>query len=85
LSSALGGAVSAISALAYAVRSSVVKGKTAEDWLQAQYAGERFKFMATVVLIVAVAKLYPALRWLEFLLTYIATLAAYFAALLWDK
>ena len=85
ISGGLGGSISAIASLAYAIRASIVKGKTAEELVHAQYAGERFKFMTTVILMVAVAKSYPSLRWLEFLLGYMATLTVYFTALLWEK
>ncbi len=85
ISGGLGGSISAIAGLAYAIRASIVKGKTAEEWVQAQYAGERFKFMTTVIVMVAVAKSYPSLHWLEFLLGYMATLTVYFTALLWEK
>lgn len=83
LSAASGGAVGFLSALAYALRASQAKGDTPQDWLAAQYAGERFKFFVTVALIVAIAKAYPPLHWLVFLLSFMATMAAYFFALLW--
>ncbi len=62
----------------------MVRGRTPRDWLQAQYAGERFKFLVTVILFSAVFALYRPLKVPEFFLTYIATLLAYFAALLMD-
>ncbi len=84
MSSTYGGAVGVFSALAYAVRSSLAKGKTPEDWLKAQYAGEKLKFAVTVILIIAVAKGYPALHWLAFLIGFMSTMLVYFLALLWD-
>ncbi len=81
---ALGGSVGVFSALAYVARSSMIRGRTPRDWLQAQYAGERFKFLVTVILFSAVFALYRSLKVPEFFLTYIATLLAYFAALLMD-
>ena len=83
-SAALGGSVGVFSALAYVARSTMVRGRTPRDWLQAQYAGERFKFLVTVILFSAVFALYRPLKVPEFFLTYIATLLAYFAALLMD-
>ncbi|QKE41318.1 MAG: hypothetical protein HO274_08325 [Ferrovum myxofaciens] len=85
ISGGLGGSIGAIASLAYAIRASLVKGKTAEELVRAQYAGERIKFMTTVILMVAVAKSYSSLHWLEFLLGYMATLTVYFTALLWEK
>ena len=83
-SSASGGGVVFLSAVAYALRSSMVRGVSAEAWLKAQYAGEKFKFAVTVLLIIVVTKIYPALHWLAFLLSFIATMTVYFVALLWD-
>ncbi|WP_297477570.1 ATP synthase subunit I [Ferrovum sp.] len=85
ISGGLGGSIAAVASLAYAIRASLVKGKTAQEWVHAQYAGERFKFMTTVILMVVVARVYSSLHWLEFLLGYMATLTVYFTALLWEK
>lgn len=85
LSSLSGGAVGFLSAAAYAIRSSMKKGISAEEWLKAQYAGEKFKFMITVILIIGVVKIYPALHWLAFLLSFMSTMSVYFIALLWDR
>ena len=84
VSSALGGSIGFLTGLAYALRSSSPRGNTPEHWLQAQYAGERFKFVTTVILFSATFVLYRSLRLPEFFLTYIATLLVYFAALLMD-
>ncbi len=84
-SGAYGGAVGFLSATAYALRASMSRKETAHDWLKAQYAGERFKFFVTVVLMVGIAKLYPGLHWLVFLLGFMATMLVYFLALLWDR
>ncbi len=84
MSSALGGSIGFLTGLAYAFRSSSPRGVTPRHWLQAQYAGERFKFVITVILFSAIFELYRSLRLPEFFLTYIATLLVYFAALLMD-
>ena len=84
VSSALGGSIGFLTGLAYALRSSSPRGGTPRHWLQAQYAGERFKFVTTVILFSAAFALYRSLRLPEFFLTYIATLLVYFAALLMD-
>ncbi len=84
VSSALGGSIGFLTGLAYALRSSSPRGVTPRHWLQAQYAGERFKFVTTVILFSATFALYRSLRLPEFFLTYIATLLVYLAALLMD-
>ena len=84
ISSALGGSIGFLTGFSYAVRSATPRGRTPKDWLQAQYAGERFKFVITVILFSATFALYRSLRLPEFFLTYIATLLVYFAALLLD-
>ncbi|MDE1941976.1 MAG: ATP synthase subunit I [Betaproteobacteria bacterium] len=84
VSSVLGGSIGFLSGLSYAARSASSRGNTAKHWLQAQYAGERFKFVTTVILFSATFMLYRSLRLPEFFLTYIATLLVYFAALLMD-
>jgi F0F1-type ATP synthase assembly protein I len=84
VSSALGGSIGFLTGLAYALRSSSPRGVTPQHWLQAQYAGERFKFVTTVILFSATFALYRSLRLPEFFLTYIATLLVYLAALLMD-
>ena len=84
VSAALGGSIGFLTGLSYALRSATVRGNTPKDWLQAQYAGERFKFVMTVVLFSVTFALYRSLRLPEFFLTYMATLLVYFAALLMD-
>lgn len=84
VSSALGGSIGFLTGLSYAARSASLRGNTPRHWLQAQYAGERFKFVVTVILFSATFALYRSLRLPEFFLTYIATLLVYFAALLMD-
>jgi ATP synthase protein I len=83
-SAALGGSIGFLTGFVYALRSSLPRGATPRDWLQAHYAGERFKFAVTVILFSATFALYRSLRLPEFFLTYIATLLVYFAALLME-
>ena len=83
-SAAQGGAVAYLAALAYAFRSGLQQDKTPEGALRAQYAGERFKFLVTVILFSAVFVLNKRLQVIEFFLTYLAMLLVYFAALLME-
>lgn len=84
LSAAIGGAVAYMAAFAYAFRSALRRGNTPQAALQAQYAGERLKFLVTAVLFSTVFVFYKRLHVTEFFLTYLAMLLVYFAALLME-
>lgn len=82
VSSALGGGVGFLTSLSYAWRSSSHCSEEPKKLLQAQYAGERLKFLIAVILFGATFKFYHSLQVPQFFLAYIATLLVYFGAFL---
>lgn len=85
LSAFCGGASAFIPALAYQLRASLVRGRDAQDYLRAQYAGEGFKFAVSIVMFYLMFTRLKPLHAPEFFATYIAALLCYFAALLTDR
>ena len=82
VSSLLGGSVVFLPGIAYALRSAVVKGKNPQDWLTAQYAGERIKFFVTISLFALIFKYDTQLQLVGFFTTFLVVLAIYWLALL---
>ncbi|MBU6467743.1 MAG: ATP synthase subunit I [Betaproteobacteria bacterium] len=82
LSAFYGGSVVFLPSIAYALRSAVVRGNKPQDWLAAQYAGERIKFFVTMSLFALVFKYDSHLELLGFFTTFLVVLAVYWLALL---
>ncbi|KRH79387.1 F0F1 ATP synthase subunit I [Ferrovum sp. JA12] len=78
----LGGSIVFVPGIAYALRSALVKGSKPQDWLAAQYAGERIKFFVTTVLFALVFKYDSNLQLLGFFTTFLVVLTVYWLALL---
>jgi len=77
-----GGAIGFSSSLAYAAGMSVPPGSDPRIILMAQLRGEILKLALTVILFAAVLILFKGISTLPMLLTFIATLSVYWAALL---
>jgi|APCry1669189844_1035258.scaffolds.fasta_scaffold12496_3 ATP synthase protein I len=85
LSSFWGGASAFIPALAYQARAQLGGSTSARDALRAQYAGESFKFVVSIVMFYLVFTRLQPLDAPIFFATYVAALMCYFGALLTDK
>jgi F0F1-type ATP synthase assembly protein I len=85
LSSFWGGACAFIPALSYQVRAQLGGSGSARDALKAQYAGESFKFVVSIVMFYLVFTNLKTLDAPIFFATYVAALMCYFVALLTDK
>jgi len=81
-SAAVGGAIGFLSSLAYALRMRAPKSSEPRDLLKAHLSAEACKLLTTVGLFAAVFIFLKEVSPLPLLLTFIATLAAYWAALL---
>lgn len=84
-SAALGGAIGFSSTLAYALRMRVPASAEPRDLLKAHMRAEAYKLLTTVLLFGAVFIFLKEVSPLPLLLTFIATLTAYWAALLITK
>ena len=84
-SSFWGGACAFIPALSYQVRAQLGGTGSARDALRAQYAGESFKFVVSIVMFYLVFTNFKTLDAPIFFATYVAALMCYFVALLTDK
>lgn len=85
VSAALGGAIGFLSSLAYALRMRAPKSAEPRDLLKAHVRAEAYKLLTTAGLFVAVFVFLREVSPLPLLLTFIATLAAYWVALLLVK
>lgn len=84
-SAALGGAIGFLSSLAYALRMRAPKSAEPRDLLKAQVRAEAYKLLTTAGMLAAVFIFLKEVSPLPLLLTFIATLAAYWLALLVAK
>lgn len=84
-SAAAGGAIGFLASLAYALRMSAPKSSEPRDLLKAHVRAEAYKLLTIVGLFAAVFIFVKGVAPLPLLLTFIATLAAYWAALLLVK
>ena len=78
----LGGAIGFIGSFAYARKIAAPRTSDPKDLLRAHLVGEALKLGLTVILFAAVLALYEDVAALPMLLTFIATLAVYWVALL---
>lgn len=78
----LGGAIGFLGSLAYARRIAAPQTSDPKALLRAHFIGEVQKLALTVILFAAVLILYKGVATLPLLLTFIATLAVYWIALL---
>jgi ATP synthase protein I len=85
VSAALGGMIGFLSSLAYAVRMMMPRSYEPRDLLGAHVRAEAYRLVTIVVLLVAVLTLMKNVSTLPLLLTFIATLAVYWVALLLVK
>jgi len=85
VSAALGGAIGFVSSLAYALRMRAPKSTEPRDLLKAHMRAEAYKLLTTVGLFAAAFIFLREVSPLPLLLTFIATLAVYWAALLLVK
>lgn len=81
-SALIGGGIGFFTAWIYARKAFGTRSAEPEELVQAQYRAEAMKLAATMVLFAAAFALYEEVSTLPLLLTYIATLAVYWAALL---
>lgn len=84
-SSFWGGACAFIPALAYQLRSRLGSNSSAREILRAQYAGEGFKFVVSIMMFYWVFTHQTSLEAPLFFATYVAALLCYFVALLTDQ
>ena len=84
-SSFWGGACAFIPAFSYQLRAQLGRSRSARDALRAQYAGESFKFVVSIVMFYLVFTNLKTLDAPIFFATYVAALLCYFVALLTDK
>jgi len=82
VSAFLGGAIGFLGSLAYARRIAAPQTSDPKVLLRAHFLGEVLKLGLTVILFAAVFILYKGVAALPLLLTFIATLAVYWVALL---
>ena len=82
VSALLGGSIGFLPGLVYAKTMLIVKGNEPKDLLKAHIRAEACKLLATVVLFVVVFTVFRDVSALILILTFAATLAAYWAGLL---
>jgi ATP synthase protein I len=84
-SSFWGGASAFIPAFSYQLRAQLGGTQSARDALRAQYAGESFKFVVSIVMFYLVFTNLKTLDAPIFFATYVAALLCYFVALLTER
>jgi len=84
-SSFWGGACAFVPAFSYQMRAHLGSSRSAREALRAQYAGESFKFVVSIVMFYLVFTNLKTLDAPIFFATYVAALMCYFVALLTDK
>jgi ATP synthase protein I len=85
VSSFWGGACAFVPAFSYQVRAQLGGSQDAREVLRAQYAGEGFKFVVSIVMFYLVFTNLKTLNAPIFFATYVAALLCYFVALLTEK
>jgi F0F1-type ATP synthase assembly protein I len=81
VSALLGGAIGFVPAWIYAHKMSAVSGADPQNLLRAQYRAEFYKFAVTAVMFALVFILFREVSALSLFMTYFATLAVYWVAL----
>lgn len=85
VSAFLGGSIGFLSSLVYAITMVMVKGGEPRDQLKAHMRAEAYKLISALVLFIAAFTLFRDVSPLILLLTFAATLVAYWAGLLMIK